>query len=121
MELVPGSYDHFENWFGNEKNARYNSRATSSWKDGRVFLKCNSCPVETPISPNGDYWNVGNFTKHLKHSPDCTLIGDSNNTIPMDSSDSLTVSLTFDFIPHMKCNKTPPAVESLAYYVVAIL
>ena len=46
----------------------------------------------------------------------CTLIGDSDNTIPMDSSDSLTVSLTFDFIPHMKYNKAPPGVEPAALY-----
>ena len=92
MELVPGSYDHFQNWFGNAKNQRYNSRATSSWKDGRVLLKCNCCPVETPISPNGAYWNIENFTKHLKHSTGCTSIGDMNNTTSMVASDSLTVS-----------------------------
>ena len=64
----------------------------------------------------GIYWNIGNFTSHLKHSPDCMSLRDSDNTIPMDSSDSLTVSLTFDFIPHTKYNKTPPAVVPASFY-----
>ena len=116
MELVPGSYDHFQNWFRNERNKRYNSRATSLWKDDRIFLQCNYCSDEYPITPNGIYWNIGNFTSHLKHSPDCMSLRDSDNTIPMDSSDSVTVSLTFDFIPHTKYNKTQPGVEPAALY-----
>jgi hypothetical protein len=79
-------------------------------------LQCNYCSDEYPITPNGIYWNIGNFTSHLKHSPDCMSLRDSDNTIPMDSSDSLTVSLTFDFIPHTKYNKTPPAVEPASFY-----
>ena len=43
-----------------------------------------------------------------------SLLG--GNTIPMDSSDSLTVSLTFDFTSHTKYNKTPPGVETAAFY-----
>jgi hypothetical protein len=79
-------------------------------------LQCNYRSDEYPITPNGIYWNVGTFTRHLKHSSDCMSIGDTDNTTPMDSSDSLTVSLKFDFTSHTKYNKTPPGVEPAAFY-----
>ena len=115
MSLVPGSYGHFKNWFENAKNQVLNSKCISSFKDGKIFLKCNFCHFESAITPNGIYWNVGTFTRHLKHSSDCMSIGDTDNTTPMDSSDSLTVSLTFDFTSHTKYNKTP-GVETAAFY-----
>jgi hypothetical protein len=101
MSLVPGSYGHFKKWFENTKNQVWNSKCLSSFKEGKIFLKCNFCHFESAITPNGIYWNVGTFTRHLRDSPDC-----NNNitVLPMDFSDTLTVSLTLTYrIPNIYC------------------
>jgi hypothetical protein len=72
-----------------------------------VFLKCNSCPYETPTSFNGKYWSVGHFPEHLKESIECNSFGGLENTIPMDSSDISQASFTVYFIINVSKSKAP--------------
>jgi len=88
MELSLGSLEHFKEWTKRHTKKEWFLKSTSLYKDGRVFLKCNSCPYETPTSFNGKYWSVGHFPEHLKESIQCYSIGGLENTIPMDSSDN---------------------------------
>jgi hypothetical protein len=108
MALPPERYDHFKNWF---QRHEYFSKATSTFKSGKIYLKCIICQYETPISPQGNSWNIGNFKRHLKASPNC----DSNNTpvetIQMDTANGLQVSMTLDFITFITFNETSPKLE----------
>jgi hypothetical protein len=98
MELLLGSLEHFKEWAKRHTKKEWFLKSTSLYKDGRVFLKCNSCPYETPTSFNGKYWSVGHFPEHLKESIQCYSIGGLENTIPMDSSDNSQASFNVDFI-----------------------
>jgi hypothetical protein len=109
MALPPERYDHFKNWF--QRHECF-SKATSTFKSGKIYLKCILCHYETPISPQGNSWHIGNFKRHLNASPtNC----DSNNTpvetIQMDTAYGLQVSMTLDFIAFFTFNKTPPKLE----------
>ena len=98
MSLVPGSYGHFKNWFENTKNQVWNSKCISSFKDGKIFLKCNFCHFESAITPNGIYWSVGTFTRHFRDSPDCYITRCRWTSV----SDTLTVSLALSYtIPNI--------------------
>ena len=105
IETVPGSYDHFKKWFERGKNKQHNSKCTSSFKGGKVILKCNYCYFETPISSNSDYWKIGHFKKLLRDSSDCPkykLIQENEATTSMDSSDNIEVCFTFYLIANTK-------------------
>jgi hypothetical protein len=95
MALPPERYDHFKNRF--QRHECF-SKATSTFKSGKIYLKCILCHYETPISPQGNSWNIGHFKRHVKASPKC----DSNNahaeTIQMDTANDLQVSQTPYFI-----------------------
>ena len=94
MDLVPGTYDHFKNWFHKHS---YFAKAISYCSFGKVFLKCISCSFESSIAANGQYWNIGNFKRHLKDSPDCDR--EVVNQIPEASISMVTsenVSMTLD-------------------------
>ena len=108
MALTPGSYEHFKNWFQRHK---YYSKGTPSLKSGTVYLKCILCPFETPMTPQGNYWNIGNFKKHINSSPNCDVNRSHEETIQMETSNGLQVSMTLDFIAFFTFNKTPPKLE----------
>ena len=95
MALTPGSYEHFKNWFQRHK---YCSKGTPSLKSGIVYLKCILCPFETPMTPQGNYWNIGNFKRHINSSPNCDVNRAHEETIQMETTNSLQVSMTLDFI-----------------------
>ena len=108
MALPPERYDHFNNWFLNHE---YYSKGTPSLKSGTVYLKCILCPFETPVTPQGNYWNIGNFKKYINSSPNCDVNRSHEETIQMETSNGLQVSMTLDFIAFFTFNKTPPKLE----------
>ena len=107
MELLLGSLEHFKEWTKRHMTKEWFLKSTSLYKDGRVFLKCNYCPYETPTSFNGKYWSVGHFPEHLKESIECNSFGGLENTIPMDSSDISQASFTVYFIINVSKSKAP--------------
>ena len=70
MALDLERYDHFKNWL--HRHACF-GKATSTFRSGKIYLICIFCCYETPISPQGNSWNIGTFTRHLKASPKCIL------------------------------------------------
>jgi hypothetical protein len=109
MALPPERYDHFKNWF--QRHECF-SKATSTFKSGKIYLKCILCHYETPIFPQGNSWHIGNFKRHLYASPtNC----DSNNTpvetIQLDTANGLQVSMTLDFITFITFNETSSKLE----------
>jgi hypothetical protein len=101
MALSPERYDHFKNFFHHHECF---SKATSSFKSGKIYLKCNGCLWETPVYPRGNSWNVGNFKNHRKASPNCDVNGAHEETIQMDTNNSSQVSMALDFITFVTFN-----------------
>jgi hypothetical protein len=101
MALPPERYDHFKNWF--QRHECF-SKATSTFKSGKIYLKCILCPYDTPISPEGKSWHIGNFKRHLKASPNCNSNNVYLETIQMGTNNGLQVSMTFDFITFVTFN-----------------
>ena len=101
MASAPGSYDHFKNWFPSHKCF---SKASSSFKGGKVYLECILCHYETPITPQGNSWMVGNFKRHLKASPNCDVNMAHEESIQMETTNVLQVSMTLDFITFVTFN-----------------
>jgi len=89
MASAPGSYDHFKNWFPSHKCF---SKASSSFKGGKVYLECILCHYETPITPQGNSWMVGNFKRHLKASPNCDVNSVHEETIQMETTNGFQLS-----------------------------
>ena len=89
MALTPGSYEHFKNWL---QRHEYFSKGTPSLKSGKVYLKCILCPFETPLTCQGNSWNIGNFKRHLNSSPTCAVNIAHEETIQMETSDGLQVA-----------------------------
>ena len=96
MALPPERYDHFKKWF--ECHECF-SKATSIFKSGKIYLICIFCPYETPISPQGNSWNIGKFKRHLKASPNCDV-----NIVHEETSNGLQVSMILDFITFVTFN-----------------
>ena len=104
MEVLLGSLEHFKEWAERHTKKEWFLKSTSLFKDDRVYLKCNSCPYETPTSFNGKYWSVGHLPEHLKESIQCNAIGgleNTLNTIPTDSIVNSQASFTFNFITNV--------------------
>ena len=108
MALPPERYDHFKNWF--QRNEFF-SKATSTFRSGKIYLICILCTYETPITSHGNSWNIGHFKRHLKASPNCDVNDTPVETIQMDTAYGLQVSMTLDFIAFFTFNKTPPKLE----------
>ena len=104
MALTLERYDQFKNWF---KTNQFFSKATSSFKGGKVYLKCITCLWETPIYPQGKYWNIGHLKSHLlTKSPTCSNGASqvegpnqavSDITMSLETDDSLSVRMKLDF------------------------
>ena len=95
MALVDSCYEHFEEWWKNQSDKDHYSKGTPSCKDGKPHVKCIDCSFEIAISPNGKFWNISNFKRHLRDPEKCHQ--KKLETIQMDSSDSLTVSLALSY------------------------
>ena len=78
---------------------------------GKIYLKCIICHYETPISPQGNSWHIGNFKRHLKASPKCNSNNTPVETIQLDTANGLQVSMTLDFITFITFNETSPKLE----------
>ena len=95
MALPLERYDHFKKWF-----QRYECflKTTSTFRSGTIYLKCILCTYETPITSQGNSWNVGHFKRHAKTSPNCYSNYALVETIQMETTNSVQVSMTLDFI-----------------------
>jgi hypothetical protein len=101
MALTPGSYEHFKNWL---QRHEYFSKGIPSLKSGKVYLKCIVCHYETPITPQGNSWHIGNFKRHQKSSPSCDVNSAHEETIQMETTNGFQVSVTLDFIAFVTFN-----------------
>jgi hypothetical protein len=108
MALPPERYDHFKNWF--QRNECF-SKASSTFRSGKIYLICILCTYETPITSQGNSWNIGHFKRHLKASPNCDVNNTPVETIQMDTAYGLQVSMTLDFITFITFNETSPKLE----------
>ena len=68
-------------------------------------------PLRTPITPEGKSWQKGNFKRHLKSSPNCDVNRAHEETIQMETTNGLQVSMTLDFITFVTFNETSPKLE----------
>jgi hypothetical protein len=91
MALPPERYDHFKNWF--QRHECF-SKATSTFISGKIYMKCILCLYETPISPQGNSWHIGNFKRHWKASPKCNS---NNASMSLIATANLSVRLTLVF------------------------
>ena len=117
MALAPERYDHFKNWL--HRHACF-GKATSTFRSGKIYLICIFCCNETPISPQGNSWNIGTFTRHLKASPKCDVNGAHEETIQMETSNSLQVIMSLDFITLVTFNQTSPKLEPAFFFQLSI-
>ena len=93
MDIVPGTYDHFKNWFHKHS---YFAKAISSCTFGKIYLKCIFCSFESSVAFNGQYWNIGNFKRHVKDSPDCDSYSEvlsqvTEASMSMDTIDNVSL------------------------------
>ena len=103
--MILENYEEFCDWIKSSKRDDNISRATPSFVEGKIYLKCPNCEHPFRVYKNCVGWNTGDMNKHLRAPNNCGSTTTSELT-SIESRDSLTVCLTLDIIPKIKYSKT---------------